>query len=282
MGRHGSKAIHPVGVRLSLRSNQMEQRPLGGSGLQVPVIGMGTWRTFDTTEDRGPLVDAAISTGITLFDSSPMYGRAEGVLAAALRGTRDQVQVATKIWTESPDEGRHQAENALRLFGHVDIYQVHNLLNWKAQLKLLEELRGNGQVTVVGATHYQSSAFPELMEVMRTGRIGMIQIPYNPLAQQAAKSVLQLADELGLGVLVLSPLQGGIMQARPTPDDVRSLGVHTWPQAVLKWIASDPRVSCVLTATHVESHAKENAEAGAPPWFDREQRSLVEKIARGR
>jgi diketogulonate reductase-like aldo/keto reductase len=211
-----------------------------------------------------------------------MYGRAEGVLAAALQGRREQVQVATKIWTESAEEGRRQAENALRLFGHVDIYQVHNLLNWKAQLKLLEELRDGGQVSVVGVTHYQASAFPELMEVMRTGRIAMIQIPYNPLAQQATKSVLPLAEELGIGVLVLSPLQGGIMQARPQPEELRLLGVRTWPQAVLKWVASDPRVSCVLTATHLEDHANENGEAGAPPWFDAEQRSLVERIARGR
>ncbi len=242
---------------------------------------MGTWRTFDTADERRPLVEASISAGINLFDSSPMYGRAEGVLGDALQGRRQDVQVATKVWTESPDEGRRQAENALRLFGHIDIYQVHNLLNWKAQLKLLEELRDGGQVTVVGATHYQASAFPELMDVMRTGRLAMIQIPYNPLAQQAARSLLPLAQELGLGVLVLSPLQGGIMQARPRPEDLRSLGVRTWPQAVLKWIAGDPRISCVLTATHLESHARENAEAGDPPWFDPDQRSLVERIARG-
>jgi aryl-alcohol dehydrogenase-like predicted oxidoreductase len=259
----------------------MERRPLGTSGLDVPVIGMGTWRTFDTADERRPLVEASISAGINLFDSSPMYGRAEGVLGDALQGRRQDVQVATKVWTESPDEGRRQAENALRLFGHIDIYQVHNLLNWKAQLKLLEELRDGGQVTVVGATHYQASAFPELMDVMRTGRLAMIQIPYNPLAQQAARSLLPLAQELGLGVLVLSPLQGGIMQARPRPEDLRSLGVRTWPQAVLKWIAGDPRISCVLTATHLESHARENAEAGDPPWFDPDQRSLVERIARG-
>src|SRR4029077_17507630 len=227
----------------------------------------GTWRTFDTAEDRSPLAATAISAGITLFDSSPMYGRAEGVLGAALRGKRQQVQVATKVWTESPDEGRRQADYALRLYGHVDIYQVHNLVNWKAQLKLLEGLRDSGQVTVVGATHYQASAFPELIDVMRTGRIAMIQIPYSPLAHHATQAVLPLAEELGLGVLVLSPLQGGIMQARPRPDELRSLGVRTWPQAVLKWIASDARVSCVLTATRLRAHAIENAEAGKPPWF---------------
>ena len=258
----------------------MERRALGRTGLQVPVVGMGTWRTFDTTEDRNPLVDAAIAAGITLFDSSPMYGRAEKVLADALRGKRDLVQVATKVWTADPEEGRRQTENALQLYGHVDIYQVHNLLNWPVQLKLLEDLRDQGQVSVVGATHYDRSAFPQLIELMRTGRLGMIQIPYNPLATEATKSVLPAAEELGLGVLVMSPLQGGIMQAKPRAEDLRSLGVRTWPQAVLKWIAGDPRVSCVLTATRLAAHAIENAEAGNTPWFDADQRALVERIAR--
>jgi aryl-alcohol dehydrogenase-like predicted oxidoreductase len=247
----------------------------------VPVVGMGTWRTFDTSESRTPLADIAIASGITLFDSSPMYGRAEEVLGDALRGRRNEVQVATKVWTPDPDEGRQQTENALRLYGHVDIYQVHNLLNWPVQLKLLEELRERGHVSVVGATHYQSSAFPQLMEVMRTGRLGMIQIPYNPLAQEARTSVLPLAEELGLGVFVMSPLRGGIVQARPHEDDLHALGVRTLPQAVLKWIAGDSRVSCVLTATSVREHAIESAEAGNPPWFDADQRDRVERIARG-
>jgi aryl-alcohol dehydrogenase-like predicted oxidoreductase len=259
----------------------VERRPLGGSGLQVPVIGMGTWRTFDTSEDRASLVDTAIAAGIDLFDSSPMYGRAEQVLADALQGRRDQVRVATKVWTADPDEGRRQTEYALRLYGHVDIYQVHNLVNWPAQLKLLEALRDGRHISVVGATHYQSSAFPQLMEVMRTGRIGMIQIPYNPIAKEATKSVLPLAEELRLGVLVMSPLQGGILQARPLAADLQALGVQTWPQAVLKWIASDARVSCVLTATRVREHAIESAGAGHAPWFDADQRDRVERIARG-
>jgi aryl-alcohol dehydrogenase-like predicted oxidoreductase len=259
----------------------MELRPLGRTGLRVPVIGMGTWRTFDTADDRRPLVDAALSAGVTLFDSSPMYGRAETALAVALRGRRDQAQVATKVWTEDAEEGRRQTERAMRLYGHVDVYQVHNLVNWPVQLKLLEDLRDNGLVSVVGATHYQPSAFDALMDLMRTGRLGMIQIPYNPLAQQVVKSVLPLAAELGLGVLVMSPLQGGVLQARVRMEDLRSLGVRTWPQAILKWIASDPRVSCVLTATHVPAHVIGNAEAGTPPWFDAGQRSLVERLARG-
>jgi aryl-alcohol dehydrogenase-like predicted oxidoreductase len=258
----------------------MERRLLGRTGLSVPVIGMGTWRTFDTREDRSQIVDEALAAGITLFDSSPMYGRAESTLARAIEGRRNSVQVATKVWTEDPDEGRAQAENALRLFGRVDVYQIHNLANWPAQLRLLEELRDRGVVNVLGATHYQESAFPELMKVMRTGRIGMVQVPYNPLRQDSARTVIPLAEELGLGVFVMSPLQGGILKARPGADDLRRLGVRTWPQAILKWIASDLRVSCVLTATQTPGHASDNAEAGAAPWFDADQRALVERISR--
>src|SRR5689334_2634023 len=86
-----------------------------------------------------------------------------------------------------------------------------------------------------------TSAFPELLKLMRTGRLGMVQVPYNPLRPEAARSVLPLAEELGMGVFVMSPLQGGILDVRPSDEELRFLGVRTWPQAVLKWIASDPR-----------------------------------------
>lgn len=258
----------------------MERRRLGKSGLTVPAIGLGTWRTFDTLEDRRPIVDEAVESGIDLFDSSPMYGRAETTLAAALEGRRDRVQVATKVWTPEPDAGRGQAELQLRLFGWVDLLQVHNLVSWQAQLSLIEELKSDGRVRAAGATHYQASAFPELAEVMRTGRLDAIQIPYSPLATDAAERILPLAEEMGLGVLVMSPLQGGILDARPSPAELRELGVETWPQAVLRWIVSDPRVSCVLTATQTPGHAAENAAAGSPPWLDDDQRRLVAEIAR--
>ena len=122
----------------------MDRRRLGRTSIDVPVIGMGTWRTFDTDEDRRPLVDVAIDSGIDLFDSSPMYGRAETALGRALEGIRERVVVATKVWTASAEEGQAQADHALRLFGHVDVYQVHNLVNVPAQLAMLERLKGEG------------------------------------------------------------------------------------------------------------------------------------------
>jgi aryl-alcohol dehydrogenase-like predicted oxidoreductase len=259
----------------------MDRRPLGRTGLSVPAIGMGTWRTFDTDEDRRPLVEAAIGSGVDLFDSSPMYGRAEAVLARALEGLRDRVTVATKVWTASAPEGREQAERALRLFRHVDVYQVHNLVNVPAQLSLLEGLKQEGKVKVVGATHYQESAFEELARLMASGRLDMIQVPYNPLRRAAEVEILPLAESMGLGVFVMSPLQQGILDRDPGAARLNELGVQTWAQAILKWIASDTRVSTVLTATHRIDRVRENALAGEPPFFTPEQRDLVVRIAEG-
>ena len=245
----------------------------------VPAIGMGTWRTFDTDEDRRPLVDVALESGIDLFDSSPMYGRAERTLAQALEGIRERVIVATKIWTSSAEEGSAQADHALRLFGHVDIYQVHNLVNVPAQLVLLERLKKEGKVLAAGATHYQESAFHDVAALMKSKRLDMVQIPYNPLRRTAERELLPLAQSMGLGVFVMSPLQNGILDRRASRAQLEELGVETWAQAILKWIASDPRVSTVLTATQDVDHLRENALAGEPPFFTPEQRALVVRIA---
>ena len=242
------------------------------------MIGMGTWRTFDTDEDRTAIVDEALAAGVDLFDSSPMYGKAEDTLGRALAGRRDQVVVATKVWTPSAEEGRLQAEHALGLYGTVDIYQVHNLVALEDQLRLLEGLRDEGRVRVVGATHYQLDAFPELMQVMRSGRLGMVQIPYNPVRPQAAAEILPLAEERGLGVLVMSPLQYGVLDAEPAAEVLAELGVETWAEAVIKWIASDRRVSCVLTATQTPGRITANARAGDGRWFTPEERRLVEEV----
>ena len=239
------------------------------------MIGMGTWQTFDTATDRSPIVDEALAAGISLFDSSPMYGRAEDALTRALGSRRGEAIIATKIWTDSESEGREQAKHALSVFGRVEIYQVHNLVNWPAQLRMLERLKAEGNVIAVGATHYLPAAFEELAEVMRTGRLDMIQLPYNPRLRDAERRVLPLAGELGLGVLIHSPLRFGVLDRRLDKPVLAGLGVKTVAQAVLKWIASDPRVSSVLSATKTPGRPTENAQAGDPPWFDSDQRERL-------
>lgn len=266
----------------------MEQRPFGASGLTVPAIGMGTWQTFDVRGERAErarrdVVDAALRAGMNLFDTSPMYGESPRVLAAALEGRRGQALVADKVWTESRAEAREQVRRALGWYGTVDIYQVHNLVAWQDHLPLLEDLRDRGLARVLGVTHYRHAAFPELMDVMRTGRIQMIQIPYNAADRVVEREVLPLAQELGMGVLVMRPLGSGeLVRHAPPASELEPLeryGVRTWAQALLKWVVSDPRVHCAIPATSSVRHAEENAAAGEPPWFDEDARAYVAELA---
>jgi aryl-alcohol dehydrogenase-like predicted oxidoreductase len=266
----------------------MEMRALGGSGPAVPVIGMGTWRTFDVPGPAGvercrAVASAALEGGARLFDTSPMYGHAERVLARCLDGRRDQALVATKVWTPSAREGREQIARALEWYGgRVDIYQVHNLVNWREHLPYLEELRERGQVGVVGATHYSGAALPELVQLMTTGRIAQIQVPYNVQDRAVEADVLPAAAERGIGVIVMQPLGvGALVQRAPSGDALKPLerfGVRTWAQALLKWILSDTRVHCAIPATSNVAHTKENAAAGDPPWLDAAARDYVTEL----
>lgn len=255
----------------------------------MPVVGMGTWQTFDVSspgeeKNRRTVVDAALGAGAAFFDSSPMYGQAERVLGRALRGKREQAIVATKIWAATAEEGRAQAERALEYFGgYVDLYQVHNLLNWHEQLNLLEELKDSGKVRAIGATHYSAASFGELRRVMEMGLISAIQIPYNPLEREVEREILPLAVDLDLGVVVMRPFgEGSLLRKQVPPERLEPLnafGVTTWTQALLKWILSDPRCQVAIPATSDVEHMRENAAAGDPPWFGPEERAYVERLA---
>ena len=263
----------------------MEPRQLGSSGLTVPVIGVGTWRTFDVRGQAGEhvargVVESALARGANLFDSSPMYGEAEQVLAAALGDRRAAALVATKVWASSAAEGKRQIAHAMRLYGgRIDIYQVHNLASWRDQLPQLEAARAEGNVRVIGATHYNSRAFADLAAVMKTGRVGAIQVPYNPRERDIEREILPLAADLGLGVIVMRPFAEGALLRRPVPSAVLAplapFGVTTAAQALLKWILSDPRCHTTIPATSKPARVDENAAAGRPPWFGSEERAYV-------
>src|SRR5205085_1871835 len=219
------------------------------------------------------------------FDSSPMYGAAEQVLGECLQGRRNSALVATKVWASTTGEGQSQVKRALKYFGNcIDLYQVHNLVNWLEHLALLERLRDAGQVRAIGATHYSSTAFGEMRHVMKTGRITAIQIPYNPLEREVEREILPLASDLGLGVVVMRPFaEGELMSRIPSEAELAPLqpfGVTTWSQALLKWILSDPRCHVAIPATRHPDHLAENAAAGDPPWFGQEERAFVARLAK--
>lgn len=270
----------------------MERRTLGRSGIEVSVVGLGTWRVLDVRgreeEARHEVVGAALDASITLFDSSPMYGEAERVLGDALKKYgRDRAIVATKVWTSDDREAERQLENALDFFGgQVELYQVHNLVAVERRLEMLEGLKDEGKVSSIGATHYSSSAFPDLMNVMRSGRVDFVQAPYNVSDTTVTKEVLPLAEELGLGVIAMVPLGSGrlVRDAPPEKDlePLREFGVETWAQALLKFVLSDRRVTCAIPATSSPDRARENARAGEPPFFGDEEREYVRRLARAR
>jgi aryl-alcohol dehydrogenase-like predicted oxidoreductase len=254
----------------------------------VSVVGMGTWQTFDVRgvqaeTNAQAVVDRAVEAGVNCFDSSPMYGEAERVLGNTLQGCREAAVVATKVWTRSPSEARTQVNMALNFFGgHVELYQIHNLVNWRETLTLLEGFKAAGSITAIGATHYSSAAFGELSEVMQTGRITAIQIPYNPVEREVERVILPLAAELGLGVVVMRPFGEGHLLRRPPPAaDLKpraEFGVHPWAQALLTWTLSDERCHVTIPATSTPERMTENAQAGDPPWFGPEERAYVGRL----
>ena len=269
----------------------MQIRKLGESGIEVPAIGLGTWQVLDVRGgeeelSRHGVVRAALEEGANLFDSSPMYGEAERVLGDALREDgRERAIVATKVWTSNDSEAERQIEHALGYFGgHVELYQVHNLVAVQRRLDTLHRLREEGKVRAVGATHYSRAAFSDLMSVMHSGRVDFVQVPYNAAETSATEELLPLAQELGLGVIAMVPLASGrLVRNAPSPADLeplREFGVETWAQALLKFVISDERVGCAIPATSNPDRARENARAGEPPFFGDEEREYVAGLVR--
>jgi diketogulonate reductase-like aldo/keto reductase len=256
----------------------IEERRLG------PVVGLGTWNTFGTdARNASEVVNAALETGVRLFDSSPMYRGAELSLGRALAERREGTTVATKIWTPSVEEGREQYARQVGWFGRVEIEQVHNLVAWREHLEWLERERAGGRVDKLGVTHYDAGAFGELATALRTGRFDVVQLPYNPQECEVEEELLPLAAELGIAVIVMRPLGGGgFVRRSPSEHDLeplRAFGVETWAQALLKWVLSDERVDVAIPATSRPERMAENARAGEPPWFGPDERALVAELA---
>jgi len=264
----------------------MERRPLGATGLDVTVIGMGTWQTYDVRRASAvqAVTDAALGGGAAFFDSSPMYGAAERVLAETLGERRKQVVIATKVRAGSAREGREQIHRALdRYGGVVDVYQIHNLEAWRTHLPYLEELKAAGRIRAVGITHYATW-------ITSTGPVATIsamrpncEAPYNPREREVERELLPLAAERRLGVIPMRPPgQGGPVRAAPPARELGFLARHglvTWAQALLNWGISDPRVTVTIPATRDARHAADNCAVGGARRFDGAARERVAALA---
>ncbi len=258
----------------------LARKPVSTSGEQVPVVGLGTWITFNVGRDpqgrsrSADVVRAFLAGGGRVIDSSPMYGSAQPVLGEALR-QRDlprTVFSADKVWTSG--DGAQQIEESERLWGvpRFDLLQVHNLLAWEKQLPLLFTLKQQGRVRHVGITTSEGRRHAEFEQVMRAQPLDFVQLTYNIVDREAEARLLPLARERGIAVLANRPFQEGALLRRlrrvPLPGWAAELRCTTWAQAVLKFIVSHPAVTCAIPATTRVDHVRENLAAATGPMPD--------------
>ena len=263
----------------------MEYRRLGGE-VDVPIIGMGTWQTFDVGSDsdlavRRHIIDECLAHGVTLIDSSPMYGKSEAVIGVTTQSRREEFVLATKVWTRGKADGEAQIARSFELMktSYIDVLQVHNLLDWRLQLPTVERLKGEGKVGLVGLTHNSASAYPEMMDIMRTGRVDCVQIPYNVVNRAVEEELLPLAAGMGIGILVMEPLQKGRyvrgLRTQPELSPLLEFGIKTWGQALLAWVVSNPAVTSAIPATTRPGRISENAVAGDAGNLPQELRDYI-------
>jgi len=249
-------------------------RPIPSSGERLPVIGVGTWQTFDVGGDaaaRSPLREVLKLLNGNVVDSSPMYGSSESVagdLIAEL-GVRDRLFIATKVYTSGRDAGIRQMEDSFRRLRveRMDLMQVHNLVDVATHTGTLKNWKQKGRVRYIGITHYTSSAYADVERLLKTGDYDFLQINYSLGEREAERRLLPLAGEKKVAVIVNRPFAEGNLfrrtKGKSLPPWAGELGVASWAQYFLKWIVSHPAVTCAIPGTGKPEHMRDNLAAGS-------------------
>ena len=256
-------------------SSDLLTKPIPSSGERVPVVGMGTWITFDVVpvggflDTRVEILRRFFAAGGGVIDSSPMYGRSEDVVGHCLRRLPNDGGLfsATKVWTPIGWHGRRQVASSEELWGveRFDLLQVHNLLSWEEHLGMLRELRSRDGVRDLGVTTSHGRRHEELERVLAGEPLDFVQLTYNVLDRQAEARLLPLAAERGIAVIANRPFRRGALidalEGEPLPPWAGEIGCASWPQLLLKFIVSHPAVTCAIPATSVPDHMSENMVA---------------------
>jgi aryl-alcohol dehydrogenase-like predicted oxidoreductase len=273
----------------------MLTRQIPGKEESLPVIGMGTWSTFDVgsnASERAPLLavlGAFYASGARVIDSSPMYGRAEGVTGDLMQqlGKQSQTFVATKVWTSGREKGLAQIEQSMRLLRtpRLDLLQIHNLVDWQTHARTLRALKEAGRIRYSGITHYTVGAHDDLQRTLEAERFDFVQLNYSLATRDAEKRLLPYCREHGIAVLVNRPFEEGALFSRvggrKLPDYAAEFDCTSWAQFFLKFIVSHPAVTCVIPATSRASHMEDNLKAGTGRLPDANQRErMASEIAR--
>jgi diketogulonate reductase-like aldo/keto reductase len=257
---------------------QMRTRAIPSSGEQLPVIGMGTWRTFDVGDDPGQrkalreVLRRLFEAGGRVIDSSPMYGRAEQVVGELLPPS-PRPFLATKVWTTGRDEGIAQMRRSMKLMSPgglqgrpFDLMQIHNLVDWKTHAATLRDWKQAGTIRYWGITHYTTSAFEEMERIVKNEKPDFVQIPYSVGVRDAQERLLPACAEAKVGVLVERPFEGGSLfrdaAKRPLPSWASEIDCASWAQIFLKFILGHPAITCPIPATSNPDHMADDVRAG--------------------
>lgn len=250
-------------------------RRIPSTGETIPVVGLGTWQTFDVGPGSAALapleevLGAFVELGGRLVDSSPMYGRSEevaGDLAAKL-GLQSKLFLATKVWTSGAAAGIRQMEESMRKLraGRIDLMQVHNLVGVDAHLATLAGWKREGRVRYVGVTHYTADSHEAVGRLIASKPVDFVQINYSVGERDAERRLLPLARERGVAVIANRPFAGGDLfrrlRAKPLPAWAAEIDCDSWAQVLLKFVVSHPAIACAIPATSRPDHLRDNMKA---------------------
>jgi diketogulonate reductase-like aldo/keto reductase len=273
-------------------ATQRHTRVIPSSGESIPVIGLGSWLTFGIDpgdvkimDKREQLMREFLSGGGGVLDSSPMYGNAEKVIGICLKriGSVKDLFAATKVWTHGHRQGFFQMSQSQQLWGlpHLDLMQVHNLMDWETHLPTLHAMKKEGTIRYVGVTTSHGRRHKELIKIMSNEKLDVVQFTYNLLDREAEQYLLPMAADRGIAVIINRPFQrGGLFDhvgAAPLPKWASEIECKTWAQYFLKFIISHPAVTCTIPATSRIDHLQENMAAAYGPLPDKAMRKKMVK-----
>ncbi len=265
----------------------MFYRKIPTSGEELPVIGLGTWQTFGRpTPALVEVLRRFSAAGGRVIDTSPMYGNAEKVVGE-LKTNVAQPFLATKVWTRGRENGIEQMQQSRRLLRttQIDLMQIHNLLDWQTHLRTLQEWKSASHIRYIGVTHYQTGAFPQLAEIMRTEPIDFVQLPLSIELPDAERTLLPLAQTKGIAVIVNRPFEAGALlraaKRKPLPAWAAEFDSTSWSELFLRYVVSHPAVTCVIPATGNPEHLSENLRAGEDRTLTMEERVRLRKLSVG-
>lgn len=287
-----SLSFLPTLSNASMVNESMLKRVIPSSGEEMPVIGLGTSRVFDIERSKNELnvrekiLDIFYENGGRLIDTSPMYGMSEEIIGITAKKyiEKNRFFLATKVWTEGRENGMRQIEESFQKMrtDKISLIQVHNLLDWKTQIKTLRSLKDEGRIDYIGITHYKSNAFDEMIKIMKAEKVDFAQFNYSMGEREAEQKILPFCKDNGIATLINRPFMRGRLfreaQEKKLPSWVTDYDIDSWGQFFLKYIISHDAVTNIIPATSKPKNMLDNARAGMGRMLDEKAKKRMLEV----